>query len=112
MNSFLGLFGPDFDAMADEWARLNPHAWDRFLALCQERADAREIFGFKAIAEVVRFECRGLRTQEGETFALNNNIVAYLGRRALRERPAIAPFVRTRKARWSLVRDAHERLAS
>lgn len=104
------LWAADYQAEADAWIAANPCAFAAFLAICVEHADRGERFGAKGVAERLRWDprfedARRASIQHGG-FAVNNNHISYIMRRAIDRHPRLADFVVVRKAHKSIAADA------
>lgn len=104
------LFSDDYQAQADAWIAANPAAFAAFITICKAHAQRGERFGAKGVCERLRWDPqfepqRRVSTQPGG-FAINNNHVSYILRRAIDHYPHLADYVVVRKAHKSIAADA------
>jgi GNAT superfamily N-acetyltransferase len=87
----------DFAQRAADWMRLNPEAVAEMERLALDAASRGRRFGWKLVAEVVRWNMR--LDQGAEGYGLNNVLVAYIGRALVARHPHLAEFVEMRRAK-------------
>jgi len=80
---------------AAEWMDANPAAMGLFERFALEMAQHGRRFGMKALAERVRWEHR--YEYPDDDWKLNNNYVAYIGRRLINEHPQLDALIERRK---------------
>ena len=88
---------PLFDT-AQRWMRENPEAMAIFERLAFAAADRGRKFGIKLLAERVRWEYTVELDQDPEnTYKINNNYTAYIGRELIHRHPRLADFIELRR---------------
>ena len=88
---------PMFDT-AQRWMNENPQVMAIFERLAFAAADKGRKFGIKLLAERVRWEYTVEMTQDPEdTYKINNNYTAYIGRELIHRHPRLADFIELRR---------------
>lgn len=91
--------GPrDYRAEADAWMRERPEGYALFVRFALEASRAGRPFGAKLLAERVRWE-HFIGSRRGHEYKLNNNHVAYIARRLVKDHPQLGAFLRFRAAK-------------
>lgn len=96
MNRQGSLFR-DLRAEAETWMDEHPRIYCVFKAFAIRAAMRRRRFGMKALAERVRWE---VNVEWDGDHKINNNYVAYIGRRLIRELPDLEQWIETRRVRF------------
>ena len=78
---------------AHRWMREHPETLDLFWRFAEQMRKADRPFGFKMLAERVRWECH-LTTRDAPK--LNNSYTAYVARWLAKQDPRLAPLIRCR----------------
>ena len=94
------LAGEDLDdrpyaVRAAEWVAEHPQGFALFEQFALRAARQQRRFGWKAIAERVRWECR-IEQSNGE-FKVNNSLVTAIGEIVAQRHPEIRPWFETRR---------------
>lgn len=88
---------PTLREKADAWMDANVVAMDVFRTSSREMLDRNRRFGMKLLAEHVRWEMNKVTTRvDDDDFKINNNYVAYIGRRLCAEEPRLVDLIRCR----------------
>lgn len=87
---------PTYREAADEWMREHPVAMDLFRRFAQQLVTRGNRFGFRLIAERVRWEYAIDAGLEGEEFKLNDHFTPYIARRIAHEVEGVAPLIECR----------------
>lgn len=85
-----------FEEAAHRWMREHPVATDLLRRFAAQLAAARRKFGFRLLAERVRWEYAVDSKLQGDEFKLNDHHTPYIARALARENPAIAEFIECR----------------
>lgn len=88
----------DLRAAAEAWLSANPRVYDLFVRFALEAAAAGKPFGAKLLAERVRWEVM-VASRDAAGFKVNNNHVAYVARRLVRDHPHLRQWLRFRQTR-------------
>ena len=92
------MFDSNLCRKADKWIAKNRRAFSLFRRFAIKLGNRNARFGFKLIAERVRYESL-IRDWEGE-YKINNNYVAYIGRRILQLHVELRGLVEMRRVDW------------
>lgn len=80
---------------AEKWMLEHPRAMSLFARFALDMLHARRRFGFRLLAERVRWECLIDPGQE-DGFKLNDHYTPYIARRLVRDMPLLANLIETR----------------
>ena len=87
---------PTMREEAQQWMASHPIAMGHFRRFARQMLEHRKRFGFKALAERVRWEC-AFESKGEEEFRINNNWTAYVARALLDEMPQLEGLIELRK---------------
>ncbi len=73
------------DAEKDKWLKDHPNAWETFKTYAYQVARTGRNFGFKAVAERVRWDSYFSKDKRG--FKWSNSVTTYAGKRFLQQYP-------------------------
>lgn len=82
---------------AAEWMTSHPEAMALFEVLALQASRGGKRFGMKALAERVRWEYHVERNDD--SYKINNNYVAYIGRELIRRHPELGECIEMRQVR-------------
>lgn len=82
---------------ADRWMDSNPEIMHHFRKFSNQLRQTNRRFGMKLLAERVRWEIA--ISGDYSDFKVNNNYVAYIGRRLIKEDPSMGKYINTRSTR-------------
>lgn len=85
---------------ADEWIKKHPEMYEGMKMICRMRVVKGEKFGFKAIAEQMRWGWLGRTNDDGDEYKIPNAIVTYIGRRLIQEMPGLEKYVKVMPTKY------------
>lgn len=84
---------------ADEWMREHPAAMAQFRLFARQMLAMRRPFGFRLLAERVRWEFATVESLSKEEFKLNDHFTPYIARALAQESPDLAFLIECRQTK-------------